>query len=348
MKVLIIRFRRVGDAVLTSSICTTLKQMNPDIEIHYVLDQHIGELFNPHPDIDRVITFSEIEKHSLFTYLSKIWKIMRKEKYDVIIDARSTISTMYFSLFSIRSKYRIGFKKSYLKYVHNYRIDSSQIIGYVECMHELLKPLCKESKFIKSDYFRLGNNDEKRLAFRRSMQMAGIDFNKLVVCCAVATRLPYKRWDFEKMKDTLNFLIAEYDAQLIFNFSGEEETIYAKKLYLEMGNNPNIFIDIKADSLKDFASLVSNCHFFFGNEGGPRHISQALGIPSLAIFPPEVSAKVWLPGKNNLFDSIEPTDINESIANDSTFSYDQKFDMITVNEVTNRLKISLKGWELHK
>lgn len=37
MKVLIIRFRRVGDAVLTSSICTTLKQSDPNIEIHYSL-----------------------------------------------------------------------------------------------------------------------------------------------------------------------------------------------------------------------------------------------------------------------------------------------------------------------
>jgi len=348
MKVLIIRFRRVGDAVLTSSICTTLKQADPNIEIHYVLDQYIGGLFDQHPDIDRVITFSEKEKHSFFIYLRKIWRIMRIEKYDVIIDARSTINTMCFSLFSMGSKYRIGFKKSYLKYVHNYRIDSSQIIGYTECMHELLRPLSKKYKFVKSDYFRLGNNDEERLAFRYSMQKAGIDFNKLVVCCAVATRLPYKCWDFEKMKDTLNFLITEYDAQLIFNFNGEEEKTYAKKLYSEMGNDPHIFIDIKANSLRDFVSLVSNCHFFFGNEGGPRHISQALKIPSFAIFPPGISTKVWLPGKSILYGGIGPSDVNESIANDATFSYDQKFNLITVNEVTNRLKISLRRWKLYK
>lgn len=348
MKVLIIRFRRVGDAVLTSSICTTLKQADPNIEIHYVLDQHIGELFDQHPDIDKVITFSEKEKHSFFIYLRKIWRIMRKEKYDVIIDARSTINTMYFSLFSIGSKYRIGLKKSYLKYVYNYRIDSSQITGYIERMHELLKPLSEKYKFNKSGSFRLGNSEEARLAFRHSMQRAGIDFNKLVVCCAVATRLPYKRWDFEKMKNTLRFLIIEYDAQLIFNFCGEEEKIYAKKLYSEMDNDSHIFINIKADSLRDFLSLVSNCHFFFGNEGGPRHISQALKIPSFAIFPPGVSTKVWLPGKSILYGGIEPSDVNESIANDPTFSYDQKFDLITVNEVINRLKIPLRQWKLYK
>ena len=35
-KVLVIRFRRVGDATLSSVICTSLRKSFPEAEIHYV------------------------------------------------------------------------------------------------------------------------------------------------------------------------------------------------------------------------------------------------------------------------------------------------------------------------
>jgi len=74
-KILVIRFRRIGDAVLSSAICSSLKKSFPSAEIHYVLNKNVAPLFENHPDIDKIISFSDHENNNIFSYLQKVWKI---------------------------------------------------------------------------------------------------------------------------------------------------------------------------------------------------------------------------------------------------------------------------------
>jgi heptosyltransferase-2 len=83
--------------------------------------------------------------------------------------------------------------------------------------------------------------------------------------------------------------------------------------------------------------MLANSDFFFGNEGGTRHISQALNIPSFAIFPPRVGRKIWLPNACDRFQGIEPEDVSNE-AKDEKLSYSEKFEFITVDEVWKRLQ----------
>jgi heptosyltransferase-2 len=140
------------------------------------------------------------------------------------------------------------------------------------------------------------------------------------------------------MKVTLLKILSKYpEAQLIFNYGGEKEREYAYKLYEEMNNDFRIFIDIEAKSLRELAAMFTLSDFFFGNEGGPRHISQAFDVPSFAIYPPGSSKKEWLPNPSLRFQGIEPGDIDPSIALNEDISYEDKFDLISVDEVWKRL-----------
>lgn len=236
-KILIIRFRRIGDAVLTSSICTTLKRSIPGCEIHYVLNTCIAPLFDTHPDIDKLITFSEEEKHSFFSYLRKIRKLMKTEKYDIIIDARSTLNTMYFPLFSLRSKYRIGRKKTYTRLIYNYRVDNVDINkNIIQHLQKLLDPLRKEFDIKDNTQFYLHCRGTEKSSYKSYMQSMGIDFTKPVIICAVCARLQYKRWPMSQMKTVLEKLLDKYsDTQLVFNYSGGQEKDFAQTLYKQMG-----------------------------------------------------------------------------------------------------------------
>ena len=101
-KVLVIRFRRIGDAVLSVVICSSLRKSFPEAEIHYVLNDHIVPLFENHPDIDKIIAFSDEENNHFFKYLRKVRQLMKTEQYDVIIDTRATIKTLWFSALSLK------------------------------------------------------------------------------------------------------------------------------------------------------------------------------------------------------------------------------------------------------
>ncbi|MDR3340081.1 MAG: glycosyltransferase family 9 protein [Candidatus Symbiothrix sp.] len=339
-RILILRFRRVGDAVLSVALCSSLRKTFPNAEIDYVLNAGIAPLFCQHPDIDRVLSFSDEEMDNFLIYLSKIYRIMRQDHYDIIVDTRSTLKTLWFSLFSLGTPYRLG-KKKWYNFIHNYRSDTELDDDMVGRTLNLLSPLEKEFKLVYDRKFSICITKKEKEIFRKRMQAAGIRFSKPVIVCAVATRLPYKMWRKEWMAELLLRLLHRFDVQLIFNYAGEEEEAVAKEIHREMKDHPAVFTNLKAHDLRELSAMLSNADFFFGNEGGSRHISQALDIPSFAIFPPRISKKTWIPNACDRYQGVEPGEISDK-AQDKSLSYTEKFELITVNEVWKRLRPMLK------
>lgn len=337
-KILVIRFRRVGDAVLGTALCTSLRNTFPNAEIHYLLNTHIAALYDSHPDIDKVITFDNSDDKSLFRYVRRVWSIVRANKYDVIIDMRGTVRTLLFSLFSLRTLYRIGTKKSYTFFALNYPVDNRADRSKNMIQHnlEFLKPLeeIADVKYCKD--FKLYVSAAEKQNFRSYMEASGINFSRPVILAAVSARLQHKIWDKEKMKVVLQNIIADYDVQIIFNFVNAERE-FAVKLHAEMNNHPQIFTNIEANNLRDLCALSVNCDFFFGNEGGARHLAQALDIPSFAIFPPKISKARWLPNQGDRFAGISPDDFY-SKDDQKAMSYEQRFSCITSDRVWAQLK----------
>ena len=338
-KILVIRFRRVGDSVLSVAICSSLKKSFPDARIDYVLNDNMACLYENHPDIDRIITFTDEENHHFTKYIAKVWRLMRTEKYDAIIDTRSTLKTLFFSLFSLSTPYRIGVKKGYIFHIQNYLIEKYTKVTIDRVIHNMnfLKPLEQVGKITYCTDFRLYVDDADKTAFRTYMTQQGIDPHKPVVLATVTARLIHKVWDKERMKEILKRIIDQYDAQVIFNFSAGVEEEFALSIHHEMEDDPHIFTNIKAGSLKELAALTANCNFFFGNEGGPRHISQALLVPSYAIYPPNILKSVWLPNEGERYAGISPDDIAPTKQQES-MDYLQRFNLITVDRVWQGLK----------
>lgn len=343
-KILVIRFRRIGDSVISSTLCSSLKRSFPEAEVHYILNEHIAPLFYHHPDIDKIIPFSTYEMENTFRYIKKVRKTVKEEKYDMIIDTRSTIKTSMFSIFSFRTKYRIGRLKSYNYFIHNYRIDNSYKgdKDNAKLTLSLLTPLEKIFNIKIEPEFKLYYTQKEASDYRAYMQSKGIDFSKPIIVCAVAVRLEYKAWPKDKMRDLLQKVIDKYDVQLIFNFGDNKEKETALEIRKQLNYDKHIFIDIEANNLRELIALLANSSFFFGNEGGVRHISQALGIPSLAIFPPSVPLNNWLPNRSEKYQGIELADINPQAAYDKKLSFEEKMALIDLYYVWKKLDTMLQ------
>jgi heptosyltransferase-2 len=143
------------------------------------------------------------------------------------------------------------------------------------------------------------------------------------------------------MKEVLRRMIDRYDVQLIFNYAGNEE-VFAKNMHQEMDFDKNIFTNIQANTLRELCALTSNCNLFFGNEGGPRHIAQAFGLPSYAIFPPGIHKSVWLPAAGTHNQGISPDDLFTCEELEG-LDYQQRFDLISVEKVWEGVDRFLAG-----
>ncbi|MBF0575067.1 glycosyltransferase family 9 protein [Dysgonomonas sp. GY617] len=345
--ILIIRFRRVGDATLSTVLCTSLKKSFPNAKIHYVLNENIATLFEHHPDIDKIVTFSDYDMSSTKRYISKVKSVVSNVDYDIIIDTRSTIRTMLFSLFSLKTPYRIGRRKAYNRFIHNYRVDNfpDGTRDNVQLNLDLLNPLEKDFNIYTDPYFKLFVTKEEKEAFAHYMESKDIDLSKPIILCAITARLEFKAWEKIKMKEIIDRILDKYqDAQLIFNYAGYKEKEVAEEIHKAGSHHPRVFINIEAVNLRELSAMISNVNFFFGNEGGPRHIAQAFGIPSFAIFPPCVKMIEWLPNPSPSNQGIELPNIDPMSALDKNLTFEQKLALIDINSVWKELDKMLEKY----
>lgn len=343
LRALVIRFRRVGDAVLAVAVCSSLKRSFPGIGVDFVLNEAIAPLFEGHPDIDRVIPFSDADNASAGRYIGCVFNVMRKTRYDILIDMRATPRTLLFSLFSLRTPFRIGTRKSYSRFLHNFRV-ADRIDPSLDMVQRdllLLSPLERLGPLRLDPTFRLYVSDKDRATYRDYMERKGIDFTKPIVLVAAATRIEGKGWEIGRMEAVLRRMIDTFQPQIIFNYSGYRELEICLSLYERMDYDPHILPEIEATTLRELRALTSLCDFFFGNEGGPRHIAQALNTPSYAIYPPGISRRLWLPGESPRHRGISPDDIAPP---SPTATRAERFDLVTVDRVWTDLEPMMREY----
>ena len=340
-KILVIRFRQLGDAVLSAALCSTLKRSFPGAEVHIVLNEGLAPLFAGHPDIDKVVTFSGAESNNTFKYMRKVWSVVRQGKYDVIIDQRATVRTLLFSflsLFSTRRPLRVGRGKWYSRLLFTQNVP---LVGgdMLQKNHAFATALSALAPIKRADGFNLYISDGELRTMRDYMQSRGIDLSRPVIMVGVTTKLLHKRWNMEYMREVLERLLARYrNVQLIFNYAPGREEQDAVELFKRLGSPSAVKIGVEARSLRSLMALCACCSFYFGNEGGARHIAQAVGVPSYAIFSPVADKTVWLPRT-----SVPAYGVGCDYNSPLTGDYNALFDAITPNVVCDELFPLLDG-----
>ncbi|WP_426710471.1 glycosyltransferase family 9 protein [Cetobacterium sp. SF1] len=321
-KILVVRFKQIGDAILSSVICSALKETYPDSEIDYVVYDYVAPLFFNQPHIDNVISISEEERKNPLKYIKKVWNVTRK-KYDIVIDIMSTPKSEVFTLFSMGAEFRIGREKKWRGYTYTHSIpEPSDELDKREKFLEMLRPLEKTGVKVSfnSNYY-LKISEEEKNTLRERMKECGVDFNKIIFAFAINSRRAGKIYPLDLMMEVIKKCLKEYDCEIIFYYSPSEKE-YAKKTHELLGNDSRIFTNIETDSIRELAALLCNCDMFIGNEGGPRHLSEALGTPSFSIFNPGANKKNWLTKGSKCHKAIEFNDLDMDGTN---MTYEEKY-----------------------
>ena len=328
-KILIVRFKQIGDSLLATPICESLRKTYPDARIDYVVYDHIAPLFENHPAIDNVISITKEERKNPLKYIAKVWKVTR-EKYDIIIDIMSTPKSELFTLFGRSAEYRIGRWKPKRGYTYTHSIKEPKISrDKVDKFLHMLKPLEEAGIDIKYDTtYRVVLADKEKIMMKNRMIDAGVNFDKPIFAFAINSRRPEKMWNPENMKKLITTILEKYDAQGIFYYSPAEKE-YAKNMHKELGMRSDIFSNITTKSIKELAMLLSNCDMFVGNEGGPRHIAQGVDTPSFAIFSLGAEKKEWLSNANDRHRGIEANDIIGELDVEKIETPKEKYERIT-------------------
>jgi ADP-heptose:LPS heptosyltransferase len=293
MKFLIIQLRQIGDAIISTTLCETLKKNFPDAQVDFVVYPFVEPVIRNNAYIDRLIVLPK----SFFKALVFLYKI-RKQKYDYCIDILNTNKSALLSYFS-GAKHVIGpecnrFRKrlhSILVKADPYFLDENNACNSVKNRLELLTPIKKD--LIYATDYKIFLDEKEREKTREFLIQHGIDFSHPLFFCAPVTSEPYKQWPLDYFIQVLNHCIEKYNAQWIAcPAPNEVEVALVIKDKLIKPEAYQVFTGL---TLRDVPRLLSFSRLYLGNDGGSRHIAIAVGTPSLAVFSPRAFYPDWNP-----------------------------------------------------
>lgn len=110
-KILVLRYDRIGDLIVTLPLIETIKSQYPNINIDIVASDINKDILYQHPNINKIFIYNFRDKKNIFQFI-KVFKQLRKEKYDVVIDPFfNNHSRSAGHLRAINAKFNIGVEK---------------------------------------------------------------------------------------------------------------------------------------------------------------------------------------------------------------------------------------------
>jgi len=303
-KILIMKFRNIGDVLLTTPLIKNLKLNYPDATIDIAVNKGTEDMVTLHPSINKVIVYDRgsIKKLSPFKRLWSEVKFalnIRAEKYDLVINTTKGDRGAQLALVSgaeLKMGYRSG--KNYLtQNVFDMELPKQGLRHTLEMDLDSIRALNLPIIEKKAEIF-WNNTDEAKVD--KIFLDNKIDKKKFIHIH------PVSRWMFKCINDITMAKIIDYcenelKVKVVLTAAPVKEEFDKLKSIMEYcSSNPLNFAGKL--SLKQTAYLNKCSKVFIGVDTAIMHISAANNVPVLAFFGPS-GADHWGPWDNDLLES---------------------------------------------
>jgi heptosyltransferase-2 len=294
-KILVMRYRFIGDTVLTVPFLRNLREAFPAARIDLMLEPFSGRVIEGCPYVDRVIPFefktihtysAAAERGKLAGYLHYL-RLIRNERYDAaFVLKRSLSSALLVRLAGVPR--RIGFATEgrglLLTDRVAYRQDQHEVLNFLDCLRVLDIPIGSTAL----ELWPAPENDKKVSAL---MVQAGWKDNELKVIIHAAASLPAKQWPLDRFAAVMAVLRDRYHARFVYTGSAGDAGLYRSIEKLGPFNGLDL---CGVTNVRENLSVYKSADLFFGVDSGPMHMAAAMGVPVVALFGPTDERK-WGP-----------------------------------------------------
>jgi heptosyltransferase-2 len=299
LRFLVIQLRQIGDVLISTTVCTTLKQNYPDAQVDYVVYPYTAPVAENNPNIDNLVIVPN------GTSLRKMWEMSRKKKwlrkqhYDCVIDIVCTPKSVRLGK-SVQGKSFIGPDCGKLRcktYDAAIKFDPTFLEHDRACysvknrlylLSAINKPLQYET------HYKFYLTEAEQQTAQLTLQALNVEACKPRFFFSTGSRSPQqKQWPLDYFIKVMNYCVKAFDAQLIL-CPGPNEAPQAKELRNQL-QQPEACTVLADYSLRQMAAVLAECNLYIGNDSGQRHIAIGLDIPSIAIFSPAIKHDDWNP-----------------------------------------------------
>ena len=300
-KILVVRYRFIGDMVLTIPFLRNLRYAYPNSQIDMLVAPNSGEVIEECPYVNNFIYFDTTRKHkyekgkgkkqSFWHYVS----LLKKEKYDKAYVLKRSLSSALLCYFA-GIKERIGYD------TENRGIFLTKKLKYDAQKHEslcMLDVLKKDGIEVKDTYLENWINPENEKNIEKLFEQNNIKNNIKKAVVSAAASNEGKTWDIKNFAEITKYLSDEKGIQTIFIGAKSDKDLYENMKYKTPLKIPTVNLCGQV-SIKDSLALLKKVDFIIGNDSGTLHMASSVNTKVIGLYGPMPFEKWKALGEENI------------------------------------------------
>jgi heptosyltransferase-2 len=291
-KILVVRYRFIGDTILTVPFLRNLRAAYPDAVIDVLVGPKSGEVLEGCPYINDLIVYDTTRFHKYDSGEGKargFWSYVRQlraKKYDTVFLLKRSFSSAALG-FLIGAKNRIGYATEGRSWLLTRAVAWRQDIHEVESLLSVLQAVgiaCDDGHL---EAFASQDEVAQVLAIEPALKE-----KRSYVLIHAAAAHPDKLYPLEKWALLLRRLIGELGLTPVFSGDKQDIATYEKLAQLAELEQPLTLAGRL--SLRQSMALYSLMDLAVCVDSGPAHLAAAAGVPTIALFGPTDPVR-WRP-----------------------------------------------------
>jgi len=292
-KILLIKFFGLGNLILSSPVLKKIKDKFPGAEMHYLTLSSNRGILECYKDYVKKPVYLDMKGINLPMETFKILKMLRKEKYDQVIDLDQFSRYSAIISFLANPKVSLGYKTKDAKrhYLYDKTAEYRGSKHVTEEFVDILKPFGIASRE-KIKLLPLKTGPQEKRNVEKWLNESRLANKKIIgVHIGVGENAPQRKWPYfkelveEVLKKTGFYVVLtagpkEYeDCESLIKSVGIDEKIKDSRIKITKG--------IK---LAELPYLMEKLALFISNDTGPLHMAAAQGKAVIGLYGPNTPA----------------------------------------------------------
>jgi len=291
VKVLIVKTSALGDVVHALPVLSWIKNADPSIQVDWLVEESFAAILEKHPltgKIHRVATkaWRKEGKLSALRGFLKCIKILRSERYDIVLDLQGNSKSGLFTLFSGAAK-RFGFDRVAVREWPNLLATSQKVSLTGEDYHiserslAIVRAAFPDGKDAPlAGHLSPGSAEREMITSMLQERNLG---NRSLIVFHYGTTWETKLWSVKNWTELARMLVERYSVDIVLTWGNQEEKEAAETICNGSGH-PNRLLIWPRGTLRELVALLERADLVVGCDTGPIHIAAAVGTPTVSLY----------------------------------------------------------------
>ena len=290
-RILVLRYRFIGDTLLTVPFLRNLRRAKPDARIVWVVAPGSADVVAGIPYVDELLHWDPVTRHAESRGTHKTWRdklafvrALRQQRFDRVYVLKRSLTSALIGWLSGAPR-RIGFTTEgrglLLTTRVPYRHDQHEVQNFLDVLRA-------DGVAVHDDHLEAWLTAGERLFASTFLHRHGVGpADRLIAIHPFATNKP-RAWHEDNFVALANRLQAEHGGRVIV-FGGPGDVADAQVLREHI--KPEPIMAVGNTTLRQTMALLERCELLVCNDSGIMHLGAALRRPLVALFGPQSPVK---------------------------------------------------------